>query len=206
MIKMMISGDNKETGQATLEFALVIPIILFLFLVTIEAGWYFANYYALKTVAKDAAYEIKEPVNADWDAKVGWIAGGTPSWASRTDVVNYSEFAGWLPFGLSYSNDSVADLKERVQAKSGLINLDHTDFTIKGGWLLKTMANNVPAETGTGVRKSPRTEVCYVDITVNIKYKYKPLSPFGDLIFCKGTGKKVMKAKERVTYPIGSSS
>lgn len=197
---------NKEKGQATIEFAIVIPIILLLLFVTIESGWYFANYYALKTVAKDAAYEIKEPVNADWESKVGWIEGGTPSWVSGSDLEDYSNYSGWLPFGLSYSNDSVTALKNRVQAKSGLIKLDKTDFTIKGGWLIKTMAENIPAETGSGIRTEPRSEVYYVDIYVSIKYKYKPLSPLGGLIFCRGAGEKEMEAKEKVTYPIGSSS
>lgn len=207
MKQFIIRMKETEQGQAMLEFALALPVIFLVAFATMEAGWYFVNYNSVKLIAKNAVYEIKEPVYADWGIGGDWNYGGIPSWEAGggAGLASYSSYDAWLPFGLSYAGDSAEDLKRRLQEKSGLINLDEAEIVINGGWLLRTMAADIPGDTGTEVRTEPRTGVYYADIYVSVKYKYYPLTYVGGMIFCGGTGAKELSSKERVTYQLGSS-
>ena len=199
-------ADFEEKGQAVVEFALVLPLILLIVFATIDSGWYFLNRNALKIVAKTAVYEIKEPIYADFHTGGAWHEGGTPSWADGNSLTHYDTYDAWLPFGLRYSGDTEESFKSRVQAKSGLIDLDNTVFTLKGGWLLRRMAGNIPGNTGDAVRAQARTGVYYVDITVRIDYAYHPLTLVGNIIFCRGAGVKIISSEERLTYQLGDNN
>mgnify|MGYP000113876546 CR=1 FL=1 len=75
----------REGGQAILEFALVLPVLILIIMACIEYGWYFTSRYELGTYSREIGYNIKEPFNLYWKHETAprdwWIPLKTESLA-----------------------------------------------------------------------------------------------------------------------------
>ena len=60
--------NNRQQGQATVEFALVIPILIYLFVSIIYIGITFMDYIQYSNAARDAARDISLQAGSDSDA------------------------------------------------------------------------------------------------------------------------------------------
>ena len=81
----------REGGQAILEFALVLPVLILIIMACIEYGWYFTSRYELGTYSREIGYNIKEPFNLYWKHETAprdWVDSSKnrkPSWLTADE-------------------------------------------------------------------------------------------------------------------------
>lgn len=220
---MSIFKNKKENGQAMVEFALVLPILLLLIMGTIEFSWYFTSRYSLGQYSREVGYNVKEPFAIVWyheTASRDWndrSSGTKPSWLSTQEKLSwsYDEYDGWFalsePSGTDfigadyfyYAIDTKSKFKDRLKMINTVLDDDEVTYQIRGGWYIKAEGTDMPGG-GAGwadSRNSERTQYYYVDVIVDTEYKYYPLTFVGKALFCNpGEDYALLKDKNRYTY------
>lgn len=215
-----------EGGQAILEFALVLPVLLLIIMACIEYGWYFTSRYELDTYSREVGYNINSPFNLVWKhmkAPRDWVDSSKnikPSWLSDDEkrAWSFDEYDGWYAFsepaadnfiGSNYyyaAMDSKKYFCSRLKHTGLVLDEDRVDYKIRGGWYIKAEALDLPQGGGsawTQIRTQERTEYYYADVTVDVSYEYKPITFIGKLLFStSGSGTVKMEQSSRYTYSL----
>lgn len=223
---MRISKVREERGQAMVEFVLVFPILLLLIMACMEFGWYFASRYSLGQYSREVGYNVNEPFSLVWyhlSAPRNWVdesSGRKPSWLSDREKQSWSfeEYDGWFAFSdpgptdiigrnyYYYGFDSEIWFKDRLNLINTILDDNEITYQLRGGWYIKAEARDMPrggGSDGTEKRVTERSEYYYADVTVDITYKYYPLTFVGKMIFCNpGEDYTILKDKGRYTYAL----
>lgn len=209
MIRRWMKGrKHGECGQAMVEFALVIPILLLVVMGCIEFSWYFTTHYNLGQYSRALGENIKEPfIVARWNSASG---GEKPSWLTNSEKADWSfdDYDEWIDLPKPTDGNVIDssygymtwDFNYASRMDGANINLDTSrmDAKVYGGWFRKLEAVGIPKARG-GTHAEGRTKVYYADIIVEIEYEYKPLTFVGDLVF--SVTSKTMKLRDHYTYP-----
>lgn len=214
----------EEEGQAMLEFALVLPVLVMIIMACIEYAWYFTSRYELDTFSREVGYNIQAPFNLNWKHMVAprdWVDSSSnrkPSWLSEEERREWSfdEYDGWYAFftpsadnfiGGNYyyaAMDSKDYFRSRLRHTGTVLDKDRVDYKISGGWYIKVDALNMPKGGGAGwkeKRTQERTEYYYVDITVDVSYEYEPITFLGKFLFSPSRNNAINLGEEkRYTY------
>ena len=81
---------RQNKGQTVVEFALVLPVLIFLLLAIMEGGRIFAAYLELQNAARDGARyaAIHCPEDSEWST---WVSGDLTPWIhSRLSMLSSS--------------------------------------------------------------------------------------------------------------------
>ncbi len=81
---------KQNKGQTVVEFALVLPVLIFLLLAIMEGGRIFAAYLELQNAARDGARyaAIHCPEDSEWST---WVSGDLTPWIhSRLSMLSSS--------------------------------------------------------------------------------------------------------------------
>lgn len=187
-----------------LEFAIVLPILLLFLLGCIEFGWYFYNRYAVEQYAADAAAVLPDP-SSYVSSRTGspkWhsLSATSPSWMTNEEIDNWDErndYDGWVSY--DEVSSTLNSLYQTSLASVGtVLNQDGITVSLDGGWLITTMAEDLPSEnqTPTEVRPDirdlvyitrPRSEYYSLDMDVEVTYTFRPLTFLGQAIFGVGS-------------------
>lgn len=221
---MRIFRGRGEQGQAVVEFALILPILLLIIMGSMEFGWYFASRYSLGQYSREVGYNVQPPFTLVWYhafAPREWkdqSSGQKPSWLSDQDKQDWSfdEYDGWFAFSepvgsdiigrnyYYYGYDSETNFKNRLNLIQTILDDDEITYQIRGGWYIKAEAKDMPQGGGAGweeARAAERSEYYYVDITVDTVYRYYPLTFVGKMIFCNpGEDYRTIRNESRYTY------
>lgn len=57
---------SKERGQALVEFALVLPLLLTIIMASMEFGWYYTSRYELIHYSRELGYNLMTPFTLSW--------------------------------------------------------------------------------------------------------------------------------------------
>lgn len=213
-----------ETGQAMVEFILVLPILLLIIMGCLEISWYLTSKYSLSQYASSVGHNIEEPFWIYWkkpSASGTWVDaadGRKPSWLSSQEKAlwSFDEYDGWFAFtepapgefiGSKYFQaafDSKKKFEERLEASFTILDRSEVSYTMRGGWYINAEALQLPAGGGGGwklKRSTEKIELHTADIKVDMVYHYKPLTPFGEWLFCRnGTDYVELKVEGRYVY------
>ena len=214
---------KRETGQAMVEFALVLPILLLTIIGCMEIAWYFTAKYNLNQYTEAVGHNIKAPFMLVWYHDVSpttWIvesSGRKPSWLSAEEQAlwSFDEYDGWYAlappesgklFSVEYSYltfDNETLFKKRLQEIVTMINPDEVQYTISGGWYINAEVIHVPGKQAswTAPRKGEKIEYYSADVRVDMTYRYEPLTMLGQWMFCHdGEDYVTMKVDGRYVY------
>lgn len=219
----------REGGQAILEFALVLPVLILIIMACIEYGWYFTSRYELGTYSREIGYNIKEPFNLYWKHETAprdWVDSSKnrkPSWLTADEKRDWSfdEYDGWYAFSAPAADDIIGhnyyiaamDSKDffisRLKHTGIVLDEDKVDYTINGGWYIKAEALNMPMGGGSSwkqKRKQERSEFYYMDVTVDVFYEYEPITFIGKLLLApNGSDTVSLEESSRYTYNLPPS-
>ena len=211
---------DEERGQAFVEFALVLPLLLTVIMACIEFGWYYTSRFELDHYSREVGYNMNAPFmlswkHGSWEDKFG---RRKPSWLSDEEKAEWSfnEYDGWYALsepdadnfiGSEYfyiALDSAVRFKSRMNDINTVLDQDKIDYKIRGGWFINVDAIHIPAGGGSGwnaERDTGRTEYYFADFTVDISYEYKPLTFIGKALFCPpGDGFVMLERTARYRY------
>ena len=210
---------SKERGQALVEFALVLPLLLTIIMASMEFGWYYTSRYELSHYSRELGYNLRTPFTLSWKWGDWHTESGRrkPSWMSDEEKAEWSfdDYDGWYALsdpgedfiGSEYFYicwDTAANFESRLNNVRTILDQDKIDYKIRGGWFINVDALHIPAGGGSGwkaEREQPRTEFYFADITVDISYEYKPLTFIGKMLFCPpGDDSVMLEATDRYTY------
>lgn len=227
MIRMRRACD--ERGQAMLEFALVLPVLVMIIMACLEYAWYFTSRYELDTYSREVGYNIQTPFYLNWKhttAPRDWVdssSNSKPSWLSEEEkrAWSFDEYDGWYAFftpaaddfiGRNYyyaAMDSKDFFRSRLKHTGTVLDKDRVDFSISGGWYIKVDALNMPRGGGSAwseKRTQERSEYYYVDVTVDVSYEYKPITLMGKLLLSPSGSDTISLTKSsRYTYNLAPS-
>lgn len=200
---------SSETGQAMVEFILVLPLLLLIIMGCLEVSWYMTSKYNLNQYAATVGHNVQAPFWITWSESAkprDWIdvrKGRKPSWLSPQEKAlwSFDEYDGWYAFtepgpgevigsnyflGGAYDNETL--FKARLDDRFTLLDRDEVSYKIRGGWYINAEALKLPAGGG-GAWKRKRTtekiELYTADILVEMAYHYKPLTPIGEWLLCQ---------------------
>lgn len=209
-----------ERGQAMIEFALVLPLLVTVIMASIEFGWYYTSRYELNHYSREVGYNLDRPIQLSW--KHGsWVDKSSrrkPSWLSDDEKSEWSfdDYDGWYAFaepdadkfiGNNYfiaAFDSEPLFQNRLNTIRTILEQDKIDYKIRGGWFIDVEALHIPnggGSTWMAERTEERTEYYFVDVTVDMSYEYKPLTFIGKVMFCPpGDDVVLLEENNRYTY------
>lgn len=173
---MFISKLRKEKGQAIVEFAMIIPLFIFLILAIIELGWisYQSNMFARSYAY--AAWDITAEKLSDMDPLTRAGSDSTYSGAAVStliaDTMKDSALWGFNSSGLSVSN-----------ARAKMYNRE-SKFTVPG------------KDSGTSVEAT--TIKRYMRLEAKLEYRIKPMTSLGNILFSRMLNQEKILNYERV--------
>lgn len=213
---------KRESGQAMVEFALVLPILLLAIIGCMEVAWYMTAKYNLNQYAEAVGRNVKGPYMLIWYHDVhpnDWVVESTgrkPSWLSPEEQAlwSFDEYDGWFAFAdpgpgeaidpwyYSYAFDSEILFKKRLQGLVTMIDPDKVNYTIRGGWYINAEVLHVPGKKASWAapRDGEKIEYYSADVRVDMTYRYEPLTVVGQWMFCHGTDYLTMKVDGRYVY------
>lgn len=213
-----------ETGQAMVEFILVLPILLLVIMGCMEISWYLTSKYSLSQYASSVGHNIQPPFSIYWKRQTrpgDWVDaadGRKPSWLSSREKAlwSFDEYDGWYAFtepasgeviGSKYflaAFDSKEQFDERLEDGFTILDRSEISYTMRGGWYINAESLQLPAGGGGGwklKRFSEKIELYTADVKVDMVYHYKPLTPLGEWLFCRnGTDYMELKTEGRYVY------
>ncbi len=96
---------KQNKGQTVVEFALVLPVLIFLLLAIMEGGRIFAAYLELQNAARDGARYAAINCPEDWGT---WLTAALTPWInSRLSMLDSQELR------ITFSRNSTPNEKER---------------------------------------------------------------------------------------------
>lgn len=86
-----VASRRRTTGQALVEFALVLPIMVILLLTVLDLGRLFYSQIAINNAAREAAFQASLPASpapgGTFDSTHAWSTGPTATCAPTTDAI-----------------------------------------------------------------------------------------------------------------------
>jgi Flp pilus assembly protein TadG len=148
-------GRRKESGQALIEYALVLPLFLMVLCATIDCAWIGYQYICFDYSYREASWELSV---ADGDVSQPYTLSG---WQASTPIIQNMEATalGIDRDNLSVDNASIYQWSDRK-----------TDYY-------------PGAEKGTYEKKENYWR--YMQIVAKLKYQVYPPTPVGQVLFGK---------------------
>lgn len=215
---------GSETGQAMVEFVMVLPLLLLLIMGCMEISWYMISKNNLNEYASIVGHNVQPPFWIVWSESAkprDWIDvrdGRKPSWLSTQEKAlwSFDEYDGWYALtdpgpgeviGSNYpytAFDNEEKFKQRINNSSTMIDKSGVSYTVKGGYYINAEGIQFPAGGGGGWKEkrfSEKMEYYTADIRVDMVYDYKPLTPVGEWLFCRdGRDYVEMRMEGRYIY------
>lgn len=218
-----IKKIRRETGQAMVEFALVLPILLVVIIGCMEVAWYLTAKYNLNQYTEAVGRNIKGPFMLIWYHDVhpnDWVtesSGRKPSWLSPQEQAlwSYDEYDGWYAFAAPKSGETIDPMyyilaydsevlfQKRLQGIVTMIDPDEAEYKISGGWYINAEVIHVPGKKASWTAPRDGEKIAYysADVRVDMTYRYEPLTILGQWLFCHdGNDYVTMKVEGRYVY------